>query len=646
VGGGQRHRRVADPLGSSLDCEADVAQVESLAPPATPADSAAHLVTARYCSTGGTAATLARYALDLAAGSAGRLRVVALDPGDSTRVIESNEAAFNGGVAGDYPPVILHASSSRVGVELAVDATGTGLVNAQAIAIAAPDERWRVNLTIVGRSDASLRASAAVAADIPVCVVEAVTQDGASATAPLAANSAYGGDEVLWYPSVMAETLGVSVTPPGAWVSMQPKDFAFIHALSRYHLFYIRRRMIAGTDSTEKNLGHAWSTDLQTWHWSQLPRDTSVLDVRDGTWDDYHVWAPSIVAKDGAFHMFYTGVKLADDGKQHQQIGVATSLDLDNWTRPSQPVLSVVDVPWASKDPPADGQQLRDPFVMPDPERPGAWLMYFVAVDSANAPAMAVGNARSNGDFSDWTPEQHPLRCTDSVATRGAHRAESPHVVPHDGRWWLFFTPGSLHGGGDALPYSPVAFVVTDSLGSPTDTLASRWTSPVDTLYHYNCPHPDPRLQYWHASEHLVVADHEYPAAYDDSLQGIAIGEINWIGARDFVVGSASAANVGVGRSPGGSAGEARLSLAGAMPARAEVALRVELPGRARVRLGVYDVAGRLVRTVVDDELPAGATTIRWDARGAGGERVGSGLYFVRLTHPRGARVAKAVLLR
>ena len=49
--------------------------------------------------------------------------------------------------------------------------------------------------------------------------------------------------------------------------------------------------------------------------------------------------------------------------------------------------------------------------------------------------------------------------------------------------------------------------------------------------------------------------------------------------------------------------------------------------------LGVYDLRGRLVRTLVDDTLPAGSYdgAYRWDGRDGRGQAVNSGTYFYRL---------------
>jgi hypothetical protein len=55
------------------------------------------------------------------------------------------------------------------------------------------------------------------------------------------------------------------------------------------------------------------------------------------------------------------------------------------------------------------------------------------------------------------------------------------------------------------------------------------------------------------------------------------------------------------------------------------------LPHPGRVTLKLYDVAGRLVRTLEDGELPAGTHAVRWDRRSDAGTAVRSGVYFARL---------------
>ena len=87
-------------------CPSDTALVLSVVGPTTKADSIANLVTERFCSAGGTPASIARYVFDIAASGRGKFKVVALAPDDpdSVSVIRSNEVICNGGLAGSYPP--------------------------------------------------------------------------------------------------------------------------------------------------------------------------------------------------------------------------------------------------------------------------------------------------------------------------------------------------------------------------------------------------------------------------------------------------------------------------------------------------------------------------------------------------------------
>jgi hypothetical protein len=64
------------------------------------------------------------------------------------------------------------------------------------------------------------------------------------------------------------------------------------------------------------------------------------------------------------------------------------------------------------------------------------------------------------------------------------------------------------------------------------------------------------------------------------------------------------------------------------------------------VGLRVYDVRGRLVRTLVDGRVEAGLHEARWDGRNADGRAVASGVYFAQLRTPEATRVRRLLLLR
>jgi flagellar hook assembly protein FlgD len=64
------------------------------------------------------------------------------------------------------------------------------------------------------------------------------------------------------------------------------------------------------------------------------------------------------------------------------------------------------------------------------------------------------------------------------------------------------------------------------------------------------------------------------------------------------------------------------------------------------VKLGIYDVQGRAVRTLVDGSQTPGRYLFRWDGRTGLGERVAAGVYFYRLEAPGVAATRKIVVTR
>ncbi len=79
-------------------------------------------------------------------------------------------------------------------------------------------------------------------------------------------------------------------------------------------------------------------------------------------------------------------------------------------------------------------------------------------------------------------------------------------------------------------------------------------------------------------------------------------------------------------------------------------ATRIELsvPGSlrdapVRVQARLFDVQGRLVRTLHDGPVARGVTTVAWDGRGDDGRALGAGVYLVRVHSPLGTTVTRAL---
>ena len=616
---------VADSSGvqfAALDptaaCLVDTAKISSLVPPSTAADSASHMTTATFCSTGGAATAV--YLVDLVAGSQGKMRVIALDPADSTRMVQSNEVTFNGGLDGSYAPAILGTTYAHADGQLFVRAVGSGLGTVLSTELEATNGTWTFPLAVTENTDTSLTSTATTAAAMPECLLSASLDGGPTLEAPVAA-------EAVSLPSV--PLFNVEMFDPND--DFYPKDFAFVYTPGKFHIIYIRHNAwerrhggsIVPDSLNERAFGHRWTSDWVNWDHDPSPADTTALSSLDGTWDDTHVWAPTIVQQGLEFYMFYTGVR-DSAGLRVQRMGLARSFDLSHWTRNGTPVNIQRDVFWADHSP-TSTLEFRDPFVMPDPTRPTGWLMYYVATIGNRVPQMAVGVARSKADTlgGGWTNLALPLLVSDDAHTFGGGKAESPHVFWDRGNWQLFFTTGSGH---------PISLAMNS--GAPIDTLPSdstHWT--LNRLYYELVSGGEDPLNaaivdHWSGTEYLSVYGRDFMGAYDGA--GIRIQEMTWQGTTPdyFTLNDPAAAAERDGSAPSGPV----LTYAGANPLRGGARLAVGARRGENARVGLYDVTGRRVRVLWDGAMPSGRITVDWDGRDAGGRQVRSGIYFAQLS--------------
>ncbi|NNE42919.1 MAG: T9SS type A sorting domain-containing protein [Gemmatimonadetes bacterium] len=67
--------------------------------------------------------------------------------------------------------------------------------------------------------------------------------------------------------------------------------------------------------------------------------------------------------------------------------------------------------------------------------------------------------------------------------------------------------------------------------------------------------------------------------------------------------------------------------------------------GTSNVRIDVYDVTGRRVRTLIDRPMTRGTHIVGWDSRGDDGQRVSSGVYFARYEVDGGSQGSKKMVV-
>ena len=138
----------------------------------------------------------------------------------------------------------------------------------------------------------------------------------------------------------------------------------------------------------------------------------------------------------------------------------------------------------------------------------------------------------------------------------------------------------------------------------------------------------------------------------DSQLLSLGTDKI-WVRGRDAagVWGNATALDVVVN-------GDAAGIADGALPARFALhanapnpfgpvtTIRFDLPRPSSVRLDVFDISGRRVRALVDEQLPAGTRSIIWDGRDDRGNPTASGIYFYRFNAGAYRETRKMTLLK
>jgi len=212
-----------------------------------------------------------------------------------------------------------------------------------------------------------------------------------------------------------------------------------------WHAFFLQAdKSIGDPDLRHFNVsqGHATSTDLVNWTYI----GTTLAPSESPAFDDMATWTGSVIkARDGLWHLLYTGSSKAENGL-YQRIGHATSPDLMTWTRvgkdgfcldlagPSAAFYESELIPDHWHD-----RAMRDPYVIPDPAGNG-YLMYFTARAAGIAEANAAGaiGLATSPDLHTWTLEK-------PVFIGGFGQLEVPEVFRIGEHWYCLFSTSAQY---------------------------------------------------------------------------------------------------------------------------------------------------------------------------------------------------------
>jgi hypothetical protein len=170
-----------------------------------------------------------------------------------------------------------------------------------------------------------------------------------------------------------------------------------------------------------------------------------------------------------------------------------------------------------------------------------------------------------------------------------------------------------------------------------------------------------PALQIW---EHLdtrdleIVGDYAYLAGHDmeivnvsDPSMPVLVGEYDAINAlRGGIAVEGGIECKGYGT--GGTAADGPTLYAFVLgqnypnPFNPTTTIGFTLDRNTPVTLSIYDVSGKLVRTLVEEQLPVGQYQRSWHGRDNNGQPVATGVYFYRLVAGERTETRKMVLLK
>jgi len=226
----------------------------------------------------------------------------------------------------------------------------------------------------------------------------------------------------------------------------------------------------------------------------------------------------------------------------------------------------------------------------------------------------------------DWLPQAHPVTFMGVVCNTGqTWWPEYPQVGSPVLEDLLFF----YSWGGAYQAIAPATGVYLDGA-----------TEFAVNVYEGIDADDDQALDaYFHAALVAMSQDPAYPS-WEKVARSMMI----------FGVPGAPIVNPDAEVGTSGAGGESEFSFALFRPALSpfstSTSVRFAVPSPGRVSLKVFGVDGRLVRTLLEDDLQAGAQELVWDGRDDRGLRAASGVYLARLAWKDREASQKLVLLR
>ncbi len=371
----------------------------------------------------------------------------------------------------------------------------------------------------------------------------------------------------------------------------------FDSSTSKFKMWYN-----GGDGEWSGSIGYATSPDSINWHKDE---NNPVLEVGlSGTWDDYFIATPSVILDDTTYHMWYAGV--SDQSISHINIGYAVSSDGINWQKDeNNPVLEVG---------PADSWEetwVYFPYVIYDGL---AFHMWYTGTEgnSFSGWAERIGYATSPDGIS-WTKDaNNPVLDLGSTGSWDDALLASCSIFFDDTTFNMWYT------GGDGSENFKIGYAT-----SPDGIIWSKYANnPVlsgGSSGSWDRPRvQDPRVIFidstyymWYSGGGFFTWQIGY-ATSPDGVSWTKYGPPVLTDINDDIRGEIPIIHI--------------LSQNYPNPFNPSTTISYTVPRSGFVSLRVYDVLGRELQILVNEEQKAGDHSIHFNARDLAG-----GIYFYTL---------------
>jgi hypothetical protein len=200
-------------------------------------------------------------------------------------------------------------------------------------------------------------------------------------------------------------------------------------------------------------------------------------------------------------------------------------------------------------------------------------------------------------------------------------------VVAYDAANSVFFAsnPDSGYSVDNLPPFAPSAFAGTYSGGEAR----LHWSPGSEPdLDHYQL-YRGSTAEFIPDASSLIASPHD--AEFTDLAPDGSFYKLSAVDSHGNESEFASLVLGTTGVAGGGLPAELSFGRPAPNPASQTATVHLALPRAARVSLAVHDVAGRTVRALVSEVLPAGERDLAWDLRDERGGRIADGIYFMTL---------------